>query len=205
MSDEAMVPHRSYWLKIGAQTLSAAIGAMGPVTDMNTMERRRAAALGLNDIGRVEIDLDRDVPAVLYSQNRRLGGFILIDKLTHATVAAGLVESAAPRSGYAQADGAEAILWISGAGREAYAAREAERLRALGRPVAVLDEAALSGLASGDPAETIRRAREVAKLMSDAGVQVLVTIEVAPEEAHPGRIVAAGEAEGGEGPHEWVI
>ncbi|HZF94264.1 MAG TPA: sulfate adenylyltransferase subunit CysN [Allosphingosinicella sp.] len=205
MSDEAMVPHRSYWLKIGAQTLSAAIGAMGPVTDMNTMERRRAAALGLNDIGRVEIDLDRDVPAVLYSQNRRLGGFILIDKLTHATVAAGLVESAAPRSGHAQADGAEAILWISGAGREAYAAREAERLRALGRPVAVLDEAALSGLASGDPAETIRRAREVAKLMSDAGVQVLVTIEVAPEEAHPGRIVAAGEAEGGEGPHEWVI
>jgi bifunctional enzyme CysN/CysC len=205
MSDEAMVPHRSYWLKIGAQTLSASIGGMGPVTDVNTMEQRRAVTLGLNDIGRVEIDLDRDVPAVLYAENRRLGGFILIDKLTHATVAAGLVESTAPRSGHAHADGADAILWISGSGREAYAEREAERLRALGRPVAVLGEAALTGLGAGDPAETVRRAREVAKLMSAAGVQVLLTIEVAPEEAHPGRIVAAGEADGVEGPDEWVI
>jgi bifunctional enzyme CysN/CysC len=204
MSDEAMVPHRSYWLKIGALTLSASIGGMGPVTDVNTMEPRRAVTLGLNDIGRVEIDLDRDVPAVLYAENRRLGGFILIDKLTHATVAAGLVESASPRSGQAHREDADAILWISGEGRDAYAARQAERLRALGRPVSVLDEAALSGLASGDPAETIRRAREVAKLMSAAGVQVLVTIEAAPEEAHPGRVVEAGDARG-EGAEEWVI
>jgi bifunctional enzyme CysN/CysC len=206
MSDEAMVPHRSYWLKIGAQTLSASIGGMGPVTDVNTMEPKRAVTLGLNDIGRVEIDLDRDVPAFLYAENRRLGGFILIDKLTHATVAAGLVESAAARGRErgGHADGEGAILWIAGPAREAAAAQRAERLRALGHPVVVLSEETMRGLAGDDSAETVRRAREAAKLMSAAGIEVLVTLEASEEEAHPGRRVDAGDT--AEGPaDDWVI
>ncbi len=208
MSDEAMVPHRSYWLKIGAQTLSASVTGMGPVIDVNTLEQRRGLTLALNDIGQVEIDLDRRIPAVRYSQNRQLGGFILIDKVTHATVAAGLVQGF-PKTPLKAAQEAERgdIEWVSGAARAAYARAAEERLKALGRPAYVLDEAALSELTSdlgeGARAEIVRRAREVAKLMSRAGVHVLVTIEVPAEEAHPGRRVAADSEE--QGADEWVI
>jgi bifunctional enzyme CysN/CysC len=208
MSDEAMVPHRSYWLKVGAQTVSGSVTGIGPVIDVNTMEQRRGLSLGLNDIGQVEIDLDRRVPAVLYSENRQLGGFILIDKVTHATVAAGLVRGFPKTQLKApQEAGHGDIEWISGAARAAYARRAEERLKALGRPAIILDEAALSeltsGLSEGARAEIVRRAREVAKLMSRAGVHVLVTLEVPADEAHPGRRVAADSEE--QGADEWVI
>ena len=215
MSEEAMVPHRSYWLKIGTQSVSATISGMGPVIDVNTMEQRRGMTLALNDIGQVEIDLDRRVPAVRYQDNRRLGGFILIDKLTHATVAAGLVRDFAEtvlRPGDNGGDEQTRILWINGATPDsvaAYAAAEAGRLKALGRPAFVLDESALGGLAAGlegapAKAESIRHAREVAKLMSRAGVHVLVTVEASEAEAHPGRRVDAGSP-GEKGADEWVI
>ncbi|TFI57081.1 sulfate adenylyltransferase subunit CysN [Sphingomonas parva] len=210
MSDEAMVPHRSYWLKIGAQTLSASIGGMGPIVDVNTMEQRRGLTLALNDIGQVDIDLDRRIPGVRYADNRRLGGFILIDKVTHATVAAGLVQDF-PKSVLRAGGGDEdkgSILWIAGPGRAEHARRAADRLAALGRPAFVLDAAALADLVSdlgGDArAEAVRRGREVAKLMARAGVQVLVTLEASAEEAHPGRRIEAGAGEQ-EGADEWVI
>ncbi|PSJ41929.1 sulfate adenylyltransferase subunit CysN [Allosphingosinicella deserti] len=210
MSDEAMVPHRSYWLKIGSQTVTAAIGGMGPIVDVNTMEQRRGLTLALNDIGQVDIDLDRRIPAVRYADNRRLGGFILIDKVTHATVAAGLVQ-AFPKSVLKASDAEDekgSIQWIAGSGRRAHAARAAERLAALGRPAFVLDEAAIADLASdlGEEAqaERIRRAREVAKLMARAGVHVLVTLEASDEQAQPGRRIDAGSNDD-EGADEWVI
>ncbi|MFN3389007.1 MAG: sulfate adenylyltransferase subunit CysN [Allosphingosinicella sp.] len=214
MSDEAMVPHRSYWLKIGSQTLSASVSGMGPIVDVNTMEQRRGMTLALNDIGRVEIDLDRRIPAVTYAENRRLGGFILIDKLTHATVAAGLVQGFPQGAAAgAQAQGEDgAITWIAGASpaaRAAYALKAQERLKALGRPAFVLDEAAVAGglnsdLAETDAAERVRRLREVALLMSRAGVHVLVSADIPEAEAHPGRIVEAAQA-GGDDADEWVI
>jgi bifunctional enzyme CysN/CysC len=205
MSDEGMVPHRSYWLKMGAQTASASISGMGPIVDVNTMEQRRGMSLGLNDIGEVQIDLDRGVPPVRYADNRQLGGFILIDKVTHATVAAGLV-TGFPKSSLRPGDetgAAGSIAWVSGSRRADWAQQAAERQKALGRPALVLDEAALSGLAADDEAETVRRAREVAKLMSAAGVHVLVTLEVPAAEARPGKVVqASDEIEGGD---EWII
>ena len=214
MSDEAMVPHRSYWLKIGTQTLSANVAGMGPIVDVNTMEQRRGMTLALNDIGSVEIDLDRRIPAITYADNRRLGGFILIDKVTHATVAAGLVQ-AFPKGAAAAApvhgeDGS--ILWIAGpspAARGAYALNAQERLKALGRPAFVLDEGALAGglnsdLGDADEAERVRRLREVALLMSRAGVHVLVSAAIPEAEAHPGRIVEAAEG-GADDADEWVI
>jgi len=211
MSDEAMVPHRSYWLKIGAQTLSASVAGMGPIVDVNTMEQRRGLTLALNDIGQVDIDLDRRIPGVLYADDRRLGGFILIDKVTHATVAAGLV-TGFPRSPLKAVDHAEdeagSIQWIAGAGRAAHALRAAERLKALGRPAFVLDEAAIADLVrdlpAGETAERLRRAREVARLMARAGVLVLVTLEASVDEAHPGRRVDA-DAEQSQRADEWVI
>jgi bifunctional enzyme CysN/CysC len=211
MSDEAMVPHRSYWLKIGSQTVSASIAGMGPIVDVNTMEQRRGLTLALNDIGQVDIDLDRRIPAVRYADNRRLGGFILIDKVTHATVAAGLVQ-AFPKTVLKTIDHPEdekgSILWIAGPARAAYAAGAAERLQSIGRPAFILDPAAIADLASDlgpdAAAERIRRAREVAKLMARAGVHVLVTLEAPAEESHPGRRVEAGSNEQ-EGADEWVI
>ena len=214
MSDEAMVPHRSYWVKIGSQTLSGNVSGMGPIVDVNTMEQRRGMTLALNDIGSVEIDLDRRIPAVAYAENRALGGFILIDKVTHATVAAGLVTgfpqgaaAAAPAHGE---DGS--ILWISGpspAARAAHGLRAQERLKALGRPAFVLDEAALqsglnSDLGEEDAGERVRRLREVALLMSRAGVHVLVSADIPEAEAHPGRIAQAAE-DGADDADEWVI
>jgi bifunctional enzyme CysN/CysC len=188
MSDEAMVPHRSYWLKIGSQTLSASVSGMGLVVDVNTMEQRRALTLGPNDIGEVEIELDRAIAAVRYAENRQLGGFILIDKVSHATVAAGMIKRFR-RSGGKRAEEQGGIVWVSGEGRTAHARASHERLKALGRSAAVLNEAALRELGTAPVV-----VREVAKLMSAAGVHVFVTIEVPAAEAHPGKQVNADEA-----------
>jgi bifunctional enzyme CysN/CysC len=212
MAKEALVPRRSYWLKIGAQTVSATIGEIDSVLDLETMEQRPADTLALNDIGAARIALDRRIAAVRYAESRRLGGFILIDKLTRATVAAGLVQDFPEGSADAETEGKGTILWIAGTSaslRNAYAHRAEERLRAEGRPSFILDEAALSGglnsdLAEADAGERVRRLREVARLMSRAGVAVLVTAEVPPAEAHPGRRVDAGES-GDEEADEWVI
>lgn len=215
MSEEAMVPHRSYWLKIGAQTLSASVDGIGPRIDVNTLEQRRGLTLALNDIGRVEIDLDRRIAAVAYAENRQLGGFILIDKVSHATVAAGMVHgfpkgAAKPVD---HPDGASGrILWLAGsshAEKAAYARRAQERLKALGRPSFVLDDANVRGglssdLGAGDEVENVRRVREVAKLMSLAGVTVLVALDVAEAEAHPGTIMHVEETEA-EPDGDWII
>ncbi|HEX8583506.1 MAG TPA: sulfate adenylyltransferase subunit CysN [Allosphingosinicella sp.] len=206
MADEALVPHRSYWLKLGTQTVSASVGGVGPIVDVNTMEQKRGITLGLNDIGEVQIDLDRNIPPVRYADNRRLGGFILIDKVTHATVAAGLVTGfpSNPLRAAGEAVSAGSISWVVGGSRGIWARHAAERQKALGRPAFVLDEEALSGLLSLDESETVRRAREVAKLMSAAGVHVFLTVEAPDGEAQPGRIVEAGDGEP-EGADEWVI
>jgi bifunctional enzyme CysN/CysC len=216
MAEEALVPQRAYWLKIGTTTVSATIAAPDAVIDVNTMGEGRAPTLRLNDIGRATILLDRPVPAVRYGENRRLGGFILIDKLTHATVAAGLVEDvstgAGRRVGAPRSEAGE-ILWIGGGGttdRAARAARAAGRLKASGRHVFLLDAEALGGLTAGlgkdevARAETVRRAREVALLMSRAGVDVVLTLDARPDEAWPGGVIAPGEGDE-EGADQWVI
>jgi bifunctional enzyme CysN/CysC len=198
MADEAMVPHRSYWLKIGTQTLSASVSGMGPVVDVNTMEQKRGITLALNDIGQVEIDLDRPIAAVRYADNRQLGGFILIDKVTHATVAAGMVQGFR-RTPARAAEEEGGIVWVSGKSRATYALAAHQRLKALGRPSFVLDEAAMRGI--GDEPRLVR---EVAKLMSTAGVHVFVTAETPAGEAHPGKHIDADEAEQDRS-EDWVI
>jgi bifunctional enzyme CysN/CysC len=211
MSNEPLAPQRSYWLKSGTQTLSATPSTVGPVVDINTMRRNQAVTLGLNDIGTIELDLDRRVPAVRYAESRQLGGFILIDKLTHATVAAGMVQDFP--AGNAREGGrvtAAEIVWfggISAAGRAAAALRAQERLRALGRPSFILNEAALfnlnNDLAPDARAEQLRRLREVATLMCQAGIHVLVTAQVTAADARPGRWIEADADFAAV--EEWVI
>ena len=197
MSDEKLVPHRSYWLKVGTQTVSANVDTVDAIIDVNTLASGQGHPLGLNDIGKVEIDLDRAIPAVRYEQNRKLGGFILIDKISHATVAAGLVEGFP--SNPVKAAVRHSINWVTGSKRDAWAANAAARLKAQGRSVAIVDDAAIAGFPAGEPA---RIAREVARLMAAAGVQVFVTVEGAATSA-TGKIIHSDQNE--EGGDEWVI
>jgi bifunctional enzyme CysN/CysC len=202
MSDEKLVPHRSYWLKVGTQTVSASVDIVDAIVDVNTLATRSGEPLALNDIGKVEIDLDRAVPAVRYRDNRKLGGFILIDKMSHATVAAGLVEEfpanavRQPASHSASDD----IVWVTGAARAAWAASAAARLKAQGRPSILIDDAAVAAFPGDDP---VRTAREIGRLVATAGVQALITVQASPDEAHPGRIIDSTKNE--DGGDEWVI
>ena len=153
--------------------------------------------LGLNDIGRCELVLDRPIAALPYARSRSLGGFILIDRASHATLAAGMIHGFPGRLAEAGEEaGAGRILWLTGSSeteRRDFARKARERLQARGRPSFVLDATALrDGLASdlgsaeADEAELRRRAREAARLLSRAGVTVLVALDRPDGELEPG-------------------
>jgi hypothetical protein len=169
---------------------------------VNTLATRSGEPLALNDIGKVEIDLDRAIPAVRYGDNRKLGGFILIDKMSHATVAAGLIEEfpanavRQPASHSASDD----IVWVTGPARTPWAASAAARLKAQGRPAILIDDAAVAAFPGDDPVST---AREIARLVSTAGVPALITVQSSLDDAHPGRIIDSSNDE--DGGDEWVI
>jgi bifunctional enzyme CysN/CysC len=200
MSDQKLVPRRSYWLKIGTQMVSASIDAIDSIIDVNRLGTRPGEPLGLNDIGSVVIELDRGVPAIRYADNRKLGGFILIDKLSNATVAAGLVERFPQDASNDRATRLEDVVWVFGPDRFAWASAAAARLKAQGRAAILIDDAAVAAFPGEEP---VRPAREIARLVAAAGLSALITVEASPDEAHPGRTVDSSEAEfGGD---EWVI
>jgi bifunctional enzyme CysN/CysC len=211
MSDEALADHRSYWLKLATQTGSATVSRIDAVIDVNTLAEDEGSRLELNGIGRCVLDVDRDLIGAPYAANPTLGGFILIDKLTNATVAAGLISEIHRSDPKDVSDPAQHIAWIQGAAAAEGAAALQQRLGALGRPVFVLSEDILDqGLTSdlaNDPehaAERVRRAREAALLLARAGVEVLVTVQASSEEAVPGRVLdAANLIQEGDG--EWMI
>ena len=208
MAEAPLVAGRSYWLKSGAQTLSATVNEVRNVVDVNTMAREPGRPLALNDIGDCALHLDRAVPLLPYEESRELGGFILIDKISNATVAAGLIRTVTRGDGGQAIDQEEGrILWASGASQaeRRQAAEDSQRkLKTLGRPTLILDEEMMAGLNMdiGDRDEALRRVREVAKLMTRAGVHVLITYGASDEEAHPGRRL---DRAGREGEDEWVI
>jgi bifunctional enzyme CysN/CysC len=198
MSDEELTQHRSYWLKIGTQTVSARIDRIVSVTDVNSLADQQPSPLALNDIGHVEIDVDRRLPAIRYEENRKLGGFILIDKLTRSTVAAGLINGFTTENSRSRS--ASAIRWIKGPAREAWAAAAAVRLRALGYKVTILNEAAIQAFGAPDMRRT---ARHAAQLLAAAGVQVLITVDGAPANTDPGEVIDSETQDVGD--EEWVI
>src|ERR1700751_470816 len=91
MADEAMLPGRPYWLKLGTQTVTASIQAPKYQVNINTMEHLAAKTLELNAIGVTNLSTDRPLVFEPYADSRTLGGFILIDKISNATVAAGML------------------------------------------------------------------------------------------------------------------
>ncbi|MGB2409464.1 MAG: sulfate adenylyltransferase subunit CysN, partial [Paracoccaceae bacterium] len=98
MEEEALTPGRAYYLKVGAQTVSATVAEPKYQINVNTLDHSAAKTLELNSIGVANITTDRAIPFAPYSENRELGGFILIDKITNATVAAGLINFALRRA-----------------------------------------------------------------------------------------------------------
>lgn len=197
MADEAMTPGRGYWLKLGTQLVTATIQAPKFQINVNNMERLAAKTLDLNAIGVAEVTTDRPIVFEPYADNRTLGGFILIDKMTNATVAAGMLNFSLRRAQnvhwQAIEIGREAharqkgqlpkLLWftgLSGSGKSTIANLVEKKLYALGRHSFLLDGDNVRhglnkdlGFTDTDRIENIRRVGEVAKLMTDAGLIVL--------------------------------
>ncbi len=214
MANEPLVPGRAYWLKIGTQTVPASVARVRERSDLTTMAAAGGRPLALNDIGRCDIVLDRPVAARAYRDSRALGGFVLIDRASNATVAAGMVEAVAEKT--ARPDPHEAgtgrVIWLVGSAPEErllFARRAQQRLRARGRQALILDPGALrAGLSSdlgdsaADEAENRRRMAEVARLVSRAGVTVLVAADAPDDGAGQGTQIDVAEAEAG---WDWMI
>ncbi|WP_434027371.1 sulfate adenylyltransferase subunit CysN [[Pseudomonas] boreopolis] len=199
LDDAALLPGRPYWLKIGARTVSASVSEIKHRVDVNTQEHLAAKRLELNEVGYCNLSLDEPIAFEPYARNHVLGGFILIDRQSNATVAAGTLEFALRRAGnvhwqHLDVDKAARarikgqsprVLWftgLSGAGKSTIANRVDKRLHALGYHTFILDGDNVRhglnrdlGFTEEDRVENIRRVAEVAKLMTDAGLIVLVS------------------------------
>ncbi len=197
MSSEELLPGRPYWLKLGTQTVTATIHSPKYQINVNTMEHLAAKTLGLNAIGVVNFSTDRPLVFEPYEKSRDLGGFILIDKISHATVAAGMVHFALRRSQNLHWQALDIdrdaharlkhqrprLLWftgLSGAGKSSIANLVQKKLYALGKHSFLLDGDNIRhglnrdlGFTDADRVENIRRIGEVARLMTDAGLIVL--------------------------------
>src|SRR5690606_2282077 len=199
MSDASLLPGRPYWLKIGTRTVAASISEIKHRIDVNTQERLAAKRLELNEVGYCNLSLEEPVPFTSYVENRTLGGFILIDRQNNDTVAAGTLDFALRRADnvhwqHLDVDKAARarikgqvpkVLWftgLSGAGKSTVANLVDKRLHALGYHTFVLDGDNVRhglnrdlGFTDEDRVENIRRVAEVARLMADAGLIVLVS------------------------------
>jgi bifunctional enzyme CysN/CysC len=197
MSEQPMLRGRNYLMKIGAKTVTATVMPLKHKVNVNTLEQVAGTKLELNEIGVVDLALDRPIAFDPYQDNRDTGGFILIDRLSHNTVGAGMLRFALRRSSnvhwqaidvnkqsHASNKGQKpCVLWFtgfSGAGKSTIANLVEKKLFALGRHTYLLDGDNVRhglnkdlGFTEADRVENIRRVAEVAKLMVDAGLVVL--------------------------------
>jgi len=206
MADEAMIPGRAYWLKLATQSVSATVQAPKYEINVNTLDHLAAKTLELNGIGVVELSTDKSITFEAYGDNRTLGGFILIDKLTNATVAAGMLHFSLRRAQNVHWQATDidrdmranlknqrpALLWftgLSGSGKSTIANLVEKKLHRMNRHSFLLDGDNVRhglnrdlGFTEADRIENIRRVGEVAKLMSDAGL-IVITAFISPFKA----------------------
>ncbi|WP_338665126.1 sulfate adenylyltransferase subunit CysN [Pararoseomonas sp. SCSIO 73927] len=199
MNDSPMLSGRGYLMKIGAKTVAASVTTLKHKVNVNTLEQSAARELKLNEIGVCNISLDQPIAFDPYAENRGTGGFILIDRMTNETVAAGLIHFALRRAQNIHWQSVDVgrnaraerkrqrpcVLWftgLSGAGKSTIANLVERRLFALGKHTYLLDGDNLRhglcrdlGFTDADRVENIRRVGEVAKLMADAGLIVLAS------------------------------
>lgn len=197
MDEAEMLPGKPYLLKIGTQTMTATVTEPKYEVNVNTLEHLSSQTLGLNAIGVVNISTDRAIPFESYAQNPDLGGFILIDRMTNATVAAYMVHFALRRSQNIHWQALDVdrsahaaiktqkpkVVWftgLSGSGKSTIANIVEKKLHAMGKHTFLLDGDNVRhglnrdlGFTDADRVENIRRVGEVAKLMTDAGLIVL--------------------------------
>jgi bifunctional enzyme CysN/CysC len=219
MAEEQMLPGRPYWLKLGTQLVSATVTDLKYAVNVNTLEHVAAKTLELNGIGICNVNVNPPIAFDPYAKNHDTGGFILIDRMTNATVGAGLIHFALRRSqnihwqsvdinkaARAGLKGQTAcILWftgLSGAGKSTIANLVEKRLHAGGRHTYLLDGDNVRhglnkdlGFTDADRVENIRRVAEVARLMLDAGLIVLASF-ISPFRSE--RQMARDLVEGGE-------
>jgi len=199
MGDDPMLPGRNYWLKLGTRTVSAVVTEIKYKSDINTQEELAAKRLELNEVANVHLSLDQPIAFESHDDNRLLGSFILIDRQSFATVACGTLDFALRRAANvhwqaldvdqakrAQIKGQQPrCLWftgLSGSGKSTIANMAEKRLVASGHHTYILDGDNVRhglnrdlGFTEEDRVENIRRVAEVAKLMVDAGLIVLVS------------------------------
>ncbi|MCC0012366.1 MAG: sulfate adenylyltransferase subunit CysN [Rhodobiaceae bacterium] len=199
MGDAELLPARPYLLKTGRKTVSATVTEIKHAVDVTTRQKLAAKSLALNEIAVINIATAEPVAFDPYSENRQTGSFILIDRFTNATVAAGMIDFPLRRAlnvhrqdffidRIARADQKAqkpAVLWftgLSGAGKSTIANLVEKRLFAMGAHTYTLDGDNVRhglnndlGFTDADRVENIRRVAEVAKLMADAGLIVMVS------------------------------
>jgi bifunctional enzyme CysN/CysC len=204
MHETLMQPGKQYLLKLGAVTAGLTISAPKYKVDVNTLEHLAARTLALNEIGVCTVSTDRPIVFDPYSNrsgfaSRDMGGFIIIDRLTNATVGAGLIHFALRRSTNVHWQAVDVtpearstlkghqpcVVWmtgLSGAGKSTIANQLEQRLHSLGAHTFLLDGDNVRhglnrdlGFTEADRIENIRRIGEVSKLMVDAGLIVLVS------------------------------
>ena len=203
MADEALIPGRGYWLKLGTQLVSATVHAPKYTVNVNTMEHVAAKTLELNAIGVAELATDKPITFEPYADSRTLGGLILIDKITNATVAAGMLHFSLRRAQNVHWQALDisreahaglknqkpAVLWftgLSGSGKSTIANLVEKKLHRMNRHTFLLDGDNVRhglnkdlGFTETDRIENIRRVGEVARLMADAGL-IVITAFISP-------------------------
>ncbi len=199
MHDEPMLPERPYMIRFATTSATAQITDLGYRVDVNSLEKLATKTLELNEVGYCKIATDREIAFDAYAENRQTGAFVLIDKLTNATVGAGVIDFALRRSANiswhdmkvdksvrAEHNGQKpCVLWftgLSGSGKSTVADRLEQKLHAMGRRTYLLDGDNVRhglnkdlGFTDQDRVENIRRVSEVAQLMVDAGLIVLAS------------------------------
>ncbi len=199
MNDEQAMPGRSYLLKLGSQLVPASITDLKFRTNVNTLEQSAAKTLELNEVGTVTIATDKPIAFDAYGDNPLTGSFILIDRITNATLGAGVIEFGlrraqnlsyqsfdVNRSVRAELKGqTPQIVWftgLSGSGKSTVANLIEKRLTSEGRHAYILDGDNVRhglnkdlGFTDEARVENIRRVAEVARLMADAGLIVVVS------------------------------
>ena len=200
MSDEPLLPGRGYLVKIGSRTVVGQVTDIRHRIDVDDLSHRAAKRLELNEIGVVNLSLDRPVPFEAYSRSKAFGGFILIDRLSNATVGCGMIDYALRRSANIQWQHIEVdrearaslmrqkscVLWftgLSGSGKSTLANLIEKRLHAAGNHTYLVDGDNVRhglnkdlGFTAEDRVENVRRVGELARLMADAGLIVLVSL-----------------------------
>ena len=203
LSDDAMLPGRPYWLKLATQTVAASVHVPKYQINVHTMEQLAAKTFELNAIGVANIVTDKPLIFEPYTENRALGAFILVEKMTNATVAAGMIHFALRRSQNVHWQALEvsresraalkhqkaAVLWLtglSGAGKSTIANLVEKKLHRMNRHTFLLDGDNVRhglnkdlGFTNADRVENIRRVGEVARLMTDAGI-IVITAFISP-------------------------